>query len=139
MIIEISIAVIAICVVVLTIEKIIHERILRESAMYQFHSTIKLNGDILEMLDDFIGHIFEEHIMLKGDYAQIPYINSTEEENLRKEIINKVSERISTTMYNQLSLHYNKNSIPTIIGEKIYELVSLYVAQHNTSKPVINK
>lgn len=139
MIIEISIAVIAICIVVLTIEKIIHERILRESAMYQFHSTIKLNGDILEMLDDFIGHIFEEHIMLKGDYAQVPYINSTEEENLRKEIINKVSERISTTMYNQLSLHYNKNSIPTIIGEKIYELVALYVTQHNTSKPIINK
>lgn len=139
MIVEISIAVFAVCAVVLTIEKIVHNRILRESAMFQFHSTINLTGDALEVLDDFIDKIFDEHIMLKGDYSNVPYINSTEEANLRQEIINKVSSRISSTMYYQLSLYYNKDSIPDIIGEKIYELVSLYVIQHNSTKPLAKK
>lgn len=139
MIVEISIAVLAICAVVLTIEKIVHNKILRESAMFQFHSTINLTGDTLDILEDFINKIFDEHIMLKGDYSNVPYINSTEETNLRQEITNKVSSRISSTMYYQLSLYYNKDSIPDIIGEKIYELVSIYVVQHNSMKPPAKK
>lgn len=137
MILEVSMVVISICAVILTFEKVLHNKILRESAMFQFHSTIKLNGDILEILDDFINGIFNDHIVLKGDYHNVPFINSVEEDNLRQEVIDKVSSRISSTMYYQLSLYYNRDSITDIIGERIYELVSLYVTQHNTSRPQI--
>lgn len=128
---ELCAVIISLCIVVLTIERIRHDKILRETAIYQFNSTIKLDGDILDILDGFIENIFNEHLLITGSYNHIPYINEKEETKLRETLIEKVSSRMSVAMYQQLTLYYNEKAIPEIIGEKLYALISLYVEQHN--------
>ena len=52
-------------------------------------------------------------------------------------MIDKVSERISDTIYTKLELYYNSASVPDIVANKIYMSVMAYVIENNKTKTTI--
>ena len=67
-------------------------------------------------------------------YQKEHYINQTEEREIVDRMIDKVSERISDTIYTKLELYYNSASVPDIVANKIYMAVMAYVIENNKTK-----
>jgi hypothetical protein len=87
--------------------------------------------EILSHLDFIITECLDYYIAMTLTPKDLYYINS----RVETEIINTLGEivpaRISPTLYSQLSLIYDPEQIPTVIGEKIYTKVLEYVIQFN--------
>ena len=62
------------------------------------------------------------------------YITEQREEEIRSDLVAKVSERISPIAMDKLSLRYNISNIDRVIGDKIYIVVTNYVVEHNDVK-----
>ena len=59
------------------------------------------------------------------------FINSDREAEIRGEVINLVSSRISNAALDKVSLFYNVTNIADILADKIYIAVMNYVINHN--------
>lgn len=89
--------------------------------------------DILSHLDFIITDCLDYYIAMHLTPKNIYYINNKTEAELVNTLSKTVSERISPTLYSQLSLIYDSNQIASVIGEKIYLKVLEYVIQFNVN------
>lgn len=95
--------------------------------------------EILKHLDFIITECFEYYIAMNITPKEIYYINSKMETEMLNKLAVIVSERISPTLYTQLSLIYDSSQLSTVIGEKIYARVLEYVLPFNVENEKMNK
>lgn len=93
-----------------------------------------LNPGISDTLDEFIQECFNDYTLLNLAYVKDQYISSEAEQKIVSDIATIVSDRISPTMFKQLSVYYNEKAIAGIISNKIYELVMMYTIEMNKPK-----
>ena len=86
--------------------------------------------EIINLIDRFINIEFENYKITYLSHKDI-YINREQEKKIMNDVIQRVSNNISLPLLNSLSLYYNKNAISDLITEKVYFVVTLYVAQNN--------
>lgn len=103
-------------------------------AMLELQLKSPINPSIVEMLDAFIEECFTDYIILNTDFVKDKYISDTEEQKIVNSLVDIVSARISATMYKQLSVYYNEKALPTIISNKIYQVVMNYSIETNATK-----
>lgn len=110
--------------------KIINAKILfnRDIEMYKLKFS---EQEILAHLDFIIEECLDYYIAMKFTPKQLYYINNTLETEIIESLAEIVPNRISSTLYSQLSLIYNTDQIGSVIGEKIYTKVLEYVIQFN--------
>lgn len=100
----------------------------RDIEMYK----IKYSEDeILTHLDFIITECLDYYITMNLTPKQLFYINNATEKELVTALGNMIPDRISPTLYSQLSLIYDSSQIATVIGEKIYLKVLNYVIEFN--------
>ena len=90
--------------------------------------------EVPDALDKIIQQCFDEFILMNTGYQKEHYINQTEEQEIVNRMIDKVSERISDTIYTKLELYYNSAAVPDIVANKIYMAVMAYVIENNKTK-----
>lgn len=102
--------------------------ILRDVEMYKIKYS---EEEISAHLDFIINECFDFYIVMNLMPKNLDYINNNTEKEIIKHLSEIVPERISSTLYSQLSLIYNSNQVPKIIAEKIYSRVLEYVLNYN--------
>lgn len=105
-----------------------------EFSLLDLQLKTKIDSSIIEILDTFIQDCFNEYLILNSDPINNKFIGEEEEKKIRDELIDLISNRISPTLYKQLTVYYNAKSIPTILSNKIYELVLAYTITQNAPK-----
>lgn len=95
--------------------------------------------EILLHLDFIIQDYIDYYVAIEFTPKQLNYINNKMEKEIMDKVTAIVSERISPTLYSQLSLIYDSSQIGKVIGEKIYIKVLEYVIQFNAVKEQIKK
>lgn len=88
--------------------------------------------DIQAILDNFVQECLDDYLATHPEMSDHHYITDEEEIVLRSEIANMVSLRMSDAMYNKLSIYYNPYTIASIIAEKIYIKITIFVVNNNT-------
>lgn len=91
---------------------------------------VKSLESVNNLMDNLITSEFETYRIMYLEHKQ-DYINREYEKKILHEVIDKVSDRISISIMNNIALYYDPDSISDIIAEKVYLLVSLYVAENN--------
>ena len=91
---------------------------------------VKSLESVNNLIDTLITSEFESYRIMYLEHKQ-DYINREYEKKILHEVIDKVSDRISISIMNNIALYYDSDSISDIIAEKVYLLVSLYVAENN--------
>ena len=110
--------------------KIMNSRnlMLRDIEMYK----IKFSElEIIAHLDYIISEYLDYYITMNVTPKQIYYINKSTEDEMIKTLSEVIPTRISPTLYSQLSLIYDPNQIPMVIGEKIYLKILEYIIEFN--------
>ena len=90
---------------------------------------VKSLESVNNLMDTLITSEFETYRIMYLEHKQ-DYINREYEKKILHEVIDKVSDRISISIMNNIALYYDPDSISDIIAEKVYLLVSLYVAEN---------
>jgi hypothetical protein len=104
-------------------------------SLLEIQLNAKIDKSIVDTLDAFIEDIFNDYIILNTEYmGDNIYISSDMEQKMVTEIATIVGDRLSATMYKQLSVYYSESTIPTVISNKIYELVMAYAIEKNSVK-----
>lgn len=117
--------------IVVVILSNIHKNKLEELSLYQIHVQATIDESIPEVLDLVIRESFNDY-QLKSLYPlNEGYINSDREAEIRGELIELVSSRISNAALDKISLFYNITNIADVIADKIYIAVMNYVIEHN--------
>ena len=78
------------------------------------------------LLDEFITREFDNYCILNLNYLDIEYVNSTMENEIMKDVINIVQERISDNLIIKMNYFYSKKAISDIIAEKVFILTTSY-------------
>ena len=78
------------------------------------------------LLDEFITREFDNYCILNLNYQDIEYVNSTMENEIMKDVINIVQERISDNLIIKMNYFYSKKAISDIIAEKVFILTTSY-------------
>ena len=78
------------------------------------------------LLDEFITREFDNYCILNLNYQDIEYVNSTMENEIMKDVINIVQERISDNLIIKMNYFYSKKAISDIIAEKVFILATSY-------------
>ena len=78
------------------------------------------------LLDEFITREFDNYCIVNLDYQDIEYVNSTMENEIMKDVINIVQERISDNLIIKMNYFYSKKAISDIIAEKVFILTTSY-------------
>lgn len=118
--------------------RIINSKVLydRDIEMYKLKFS---EQEILSHLDFIIEECLDYYIAMHITPKQLYYINNSTETEIVNSLGQIVPDRISPTLYSQLSLIYDTNQIGTVIGEKIYTKVLEYVIQFNIQNEHMNK
>nr|DAR69786.1 MAG TPA: hypothetical protein [Bacteriophage sp.] len=88
--------------------------------------------EIISHLEYLVSEVIDFYAIINLSSANIYYITSKMEKDMIETITNSVSERISQTLLDELSLIYNKDFVGKFIGEYIYLKVSEFVVMYNT-------
>lgn len=96
------------------------------------------DATVPDALDKIIQQSFDEFIMMNAGFQKEHYINQSEEREIVDRMIDKVSDRISETLYTKLELYYNAAAVPDIVANKIYMEVIAYVIENNKTKSSVN-
>ena len=114
---------------------IIYNRNTREkNRIQEFNITANLSIDhtIGEKLDKFISDGLTEYLILNINLLEgNQYINEEMENTIREGFTTFISDRISPIFMQQLSMYYNVDNIYQVLGNKIYIVVTNYVAAMN--------
>lgn len=86
---------------------------------------------IIDHLDFLINETLEAYIILEVTPKQISYINSKLETEMTDHIKNEISDQLSPTLYEQLSIVYSRDYIPKLIASRIYMAVLNYTLSFN--------
>ena len=92
---------------------------------YTKNSVITLE-ECESLLDEFITREFDNYCILNLNYQDIEYVNSTMENEIMKDVINIVQERISDNLIIKMNYFYSKKAISDIIAEKVFILTTSY-------------
>lgn len=118
-----------------TYTKYRYTRKAQEIALQNLYLHLTIDSSISEKLDNFIEECFNDYILLNTEYRKDIYWTEAEEVKMVNEVGELVSKRISPIMLRQINVYYSMESIPDIIGNKVYELVIAYLnLKTNTSK-----
>lgn len=109
-------------------------RSIQDLKLLEIQLSQKIDKGIMDTLDQFIEDMFDEYLLTSPKYVQQIYISNDDEENMRDDLIDIISDRISPYLYQQLAVYCNEESIPDIIANKIYLLTTAYVIQRNSVK-----
>lgn len=104
---------------------------MEEITMYQINISAVIDESIPEVLNTIIDEAFTDYKIKSLLPIEEGYINSEREDEIRKGLINIVTERISSAALDKLSLFYNPQNIGSVIADKIYITVMNYVLEHN--------
>ena len=104
---------------------------MEEITMYQINISAAIDESIPEVLNTIIDEAFTDYKIKSLLPIEEGYINSEREDEIRKGLINIVTERISGAALDKLSLFYNPQNIGSVIADKIYITVMNYVLEHN--------
>lgn len=88
--------------------------------------------DIQKMLDKLIDECLADYLASNPEYINAEYITDKMELQMRTQIGDLISARLSEALYDKLALYYNKLTIPSIIADKIYLKVTAYVININS-------
>lgn len=94
--------------------------------------TTPINEDTINLLDIIINMRFQDVLANHIEITQMDFINKETEVKLRTELTNKVTETLSESLIDKLSLIYDPDSLPTAISEKILLTVMTYKVQCNS-------
>lgn len=108
-----------------------HKKRVEEITMYQINVAAAIDESIPEVLNIIIDEAFTDYKIKSLLPLEEGYINSEREDEIRKGLINIVTERISSAALDKLSLFYNPQNIGSVIADKIYITVMNYVLEHN--------
>lgn len=108
-----------------------HQKYLEELMRYQVNVTSNIDKSIPEILDLIIQESFTDYRIKHLEPLNDGFINSEREIEIRKDLIEIVTVRISGAALDKLSLFYNINNIADILADKIYICVMNYVIDHN--------
>lgn len=101
--------------------------------------TTPINEETINLLDIIINMRFQDVLANNIEITQMNYINKETEVKLRKELTDKVTETLSESLIDKLSLIYDPDSLPTAISEKILLTVMTYKVQCNSKNIVEEK
>lgn len=130
------IGVFSLCIIGLGIAVLVfnnnHRKRLEELTYYQINTSSVIDESIPAILDLVIKESFTDYQIKSLIALDDKFINSQKEAEIRKDLVNLVTERISEATLSKLSLFYNMQNIGSIIGDKIYITVMNYVIEHNS-------
>lgn len=112
------------------IGRIINSKILlkRDIELYNSdYSEEKIMNHLDYLITECLDYYFATRIIPKDIY----YINTTIESEIRDYLVDKVSERISPALQVQLSLVYNIDKLPEILGERLNNILINYIINFN--------
>ena len=116
-------------VVIVTNEK--HKKKIEEISLYQINTSANIDASIPHILEIIIEESFADYQVKSLVPLNEGFINTDREAEIRKELVNLVSSRISNAALDKLSLYYNIKNIADIMADKIYILIMNYVIEHN--------
>lgn len=108
---------------------------LEKLSYYQINTAAKIDQSIPELLELIISESFRDYQVIHLVHLNEGYINNEREAQIRKELVNLVTNRISNATLDKLSLFYNLENIANILADKIYIIVMDYVVKHNSGIP----
>ena len=96
--------------------------------------------DMNMFINAFITDCMQDYVM----YHIVPdtglsYINKEREEKIRKDLVNIVVNRISDTIKKKILLCYSEAHFNELLAEKIFYVVTIYVADFNSEKQIDHK
>lgn len=92
--------------------------------------------DVSKFLDSFIEDCLKDYVLnnIVPDTG-LTYIQKDRETLIRKELIDIVSRRMSTLVHKKILMCYSQDYLAELLAEKIFYIVSIYVADFNMEKP----
>lgn len=93
-----------------------------------------INVEVLQLLDVFIDDCFDSLIMVNVEYAKLPTVTSDQQKIINKKLCKVVSERISPSLVNKISIIYNKKYMDVVIAERCYLRVLSWAREINGKK-----
>lgn len=91
-------------------------------------------GNSIEEVNTIIDTIISESIsefVIINNIQNSKYIGTDLENEIRQNVMESVSNRMSSVLFNRLRLFYRDDSIPDIIAKKIFLAVSIYTSNNN--------
>lgn len=110
-----------------------HRKKLEEITMYQIHVSSQIDTSIQDVLNMIIQESFTDYLVKYLVPLEEGYINSEREAEIRRDLVNLVTRRISNAVLDKLSLFYNIENIADILADKIYIIIMNYVIEHNNN------
>ena len=94
-------------------------------------------SDLNMFINAFITDCMQDYVM----YNIVPntgldYINKEKEDEIRKALVSIVTNRLSDTIKKKILLCYSEQHFTELLAEKIFYVVTVYVADFNSEKPV---
>lgn len=105
-----------------------------KTSRYNINTQAIIDDSITLLLNSIIDECFTDYKVLVLEPRQEGYISSEREDEIRKDLISKIVERLSPMSLDKLSLRYNIENIDRIIADKVYIVVTSYVVEHNDIK-----
>ena len=109
-----------------------HRKRLEEITLYQIHTAATIDSSIPEILDLVIHESFTDYQVKFLAPLDEGYIKEEREAQIRKDLVQLVTVRISSAALDKISLFYNIANIADILADKIYIVVMNYVTEHNS-------
>lgn len=95
-------------------------------------STFPFGDNIVEILNEFIEECFQEykitHLVPNHDGTPV-YVTDEREKEIREDLVQIVSSRLSPILLERLSLYYRADQIGSVIADKIYLTVMNYAIE----------
>ena len=108
-----------------------HKTRIEEIMVYQINTQATIDKTIPEILDLIIQESFTDYQVKFLAPLNEGFINSEREAEIRKDLVDLVTGRISSATLDKLSLFYNVQNIANILADKIYITVMKYVSDQN--------
>ena len=135
MVIIIAIAIFLLSIIALSIVFIAftnsYRKRIEKLTLYQINTSSTIDESIPQILEVIIQESFTDY-QLQNFISNEGYINNERESEIRKDLVLLVSSRISPAAIDKLSLFYNVLNISDVIADKIYIIVTNFVANHNS-------
>ena len=108
-----------------------HQRDLLELSRYSINVQAIIDNSIPQILENIINDAFQDYQIMVLIPKNELYITDEREKEIRRDLVEKVVNRISPMAIDKISLFYNVHRIDEIIADKVYITVMNYVVSHN--------
>lgn len=83
------------------------------------------------LLSEFIENVFTQEVLFYRGFNPNEYINSVVEKELLDELLDRINRSMSIYLRKKISIYFGENNIDIIIGRLCFNIVSIYIANHN--------